>query len=138
MRASLSAGSTTAPHFVILSTSFVHAALLRRCCKMMRASWHSIQAVVAFACIGPGGRSAVTLADTGLWASARNGDALASARMATTIEETIGRAAIALATEAAGDFTVLCGAAKSCVSSKPCRSNDMDLHLIDGVVKIAA
>src|ERR1700746_1280602 len=57
MNASRSVGSTSAPHFVILSTSFVHAALLRRCCTMMRASWHSVQAVVTFACMGPGGNS---------------------------------------------------------------------------------
>src|SRR5437588_12781023 len=58
MKASRSLGSTTAPHLIILSTSLVHAFLLRRCCKMMRASWHSVHAVWTFDCIGPGGRSA--------------------------------------------------------------------------------
>src|SRR5579862_4769916 len=57
MNESRSCGSTSAPHFVILSTSFVHEALLRRCCRMMRASWHSVHAVVTFARMGPGGNS---------------------------------------------------------------------------------
>src|SRR5579864_1137917 len=67
MRASRSCGSTSAPHLVILSTSLVHAALLSRCCTMMRASWHSVQAVVALACTGPAGNSGLE-AD---WAHAR-------------------------------------------------------------------
>src|SRR6266852_2973319 len=57
MKASRSAGSTTAPHLIILSTSFVHAALLKRCCTMMRASWHSKHAVFILVCTGPGGKS---------------------------------------------------------------------------------
>src|SRR5258708_3480132 len=57
MNPSRSAGSTNAPHFTILSTSFVHAALLKRCCRMMRDSWHSVHAVITFACRGPAGSS---------------------------------------------------------------------------------
>src|ERR1700674_975780 len=53
MKESRSAGSTSAPHFVILSTSFVHAPLLSRCCTMMPASWHSVHAVRTFARGGP-------------------------------------------------------------------------------------
>src|SRR5437867_1969129 len=56
MKASRSLGSTTAPHLIILSTSLVHAFLLRRCCKMMRASWHSVHAVWTFDCMEPDGR----------------------------------------------------------------------------------
>ena len=56
----------------------VHAALLRRCCRMMRASWHSRHAVVAFACIGPAGRSAVT-APVGFRACTENGERTRSA-----------------------------------------------------------
>src|SRR5581483_10859140 len=59
MSASRSLGSTIAPHFVILSTSLVHAALLRRCWTMMRASWHSVHAVVAFAAMTPSGSSSL-------------------------------------------------------------------------------
>src|SRR5262250_3418702 len=55
MKASRSLGSTAAPHLIILSTSFVQAALLRRCCTMMRASWQEAQAAAAFACKGPAG-----------------------------------------------------------------------------------
>src|ERR1700677_4684494 len=107
MRASRSAGSTTAPHFVILSTSLPHVALLRRCCRMMRASWHSRHVVVALACIGPGGRSAVTLATVGFWACTENGSA---AEISNAIAMTDLRAA----------------------------SGNMHLHLIDGIVEIAA
>src|SRR5580692_10493715 len=57
MKLSRSAGSTSAPHLVILSTSFVHAPLLSRCWMMMRDSWHSVHAVVTFACTGPAGSS---------------------------------------------------------------------------------
>src|ERR1700693_1668242 len=76
--------STTAPQFIILSTSFVHAALVRRCCRMMRASWHSVQAVVALACIAPEGRSAVGFCGAGFWAWASNGDETARKSKATT------------------------------------------------------
>src|SRR3954452_9393905 len=47
----------TAPHLIILSTSLSHAPLLRRCCRIIRASWHSVQALRTFACIAPSGRS---------------------------------------------------------------------------------
>jgi hypothetical protein len=57
MKASRSAGSTTAPHLIILFISFVHAALLKRYCAMMRASWHSKHAVFILICSGPGGKS---------------------------------------------------------------------------------
>src|SRR5580700_5199241 len=127
MRAARSAGSTSAPHFVILSTSFDQAALVRRCWRMMRASWHSRQAVVALACIGPAGRSAVTLAPVVFWVWAEKGGAAASARAA--------KAAVSLAK--------LCGAVKSRALSKLERRlrrklGNMDLHLIHGVVKITA
>jgi hypothetical protein len=57
MKTSRSPGSTTAPHFIILSTSLVHAAFPNRCCTMMPASWHPKHAVVIFARGGPGGKS---------------------------------------------------------------------------------
>src|ERR1700694_887005 len=83
MSASLSLASTTAPHLIILSTSLVQAALLRRCCKMIRASWHSRHAVVAFAWIGPGGRSSVTFAGSAFSDNAQKDDVVAIARMAS-------------------------------------------------------
>src|SRR5437667_10298077 len=58
MKASRSAGSTTAPHLIILSTSFVHAASPNRCCSMMTESWHSKHTVFILACSSPGGKSA--------------------------------------------------------------------------------
>src|ERR1700731_4526440 len=143
IRASRSAASTTAPHFIILSTSLVHAALVRRCCRMMRASWHSVQAVVALACIAPGGRSAVGFDGAGFWARARNGDETARKSKATTR----GREECALLVKEARtgapalvDFVKICGAAESRALSNLRDSllGDMDVHLIDGVVEIAA
>ncbi len=58
MKASRSFGSTTAPHLVILSTSFVHAAFPNRCCTMMPESWHPKHAALILACNGPDGKSA--------------------------------------------------------------------------------
>src|SRR5580693_684674 len=149
MRASRSIGSTTAPHFVILSTSFVHAALLRRCWRMMRASWHSRQAVVAFACIGPAGRSAVTPAAAGFCAWAENGEANTRTSSAMATEALAGNNGALHSgshpirgCEAPVGMTILlrssdaaCGRA----SSKLCRAlGNMDLHLIYGVVEVAA
>src|ERR1700722_8071442 len=57
MKLSRSAGSTSAPHLIILSTSLVHAPLLSRCWLMMRDSWHSVHAVVTLACAGAAGNS---------------------------------------------------------------------------------
>src|ERR1700733_8039939 len=57
MKGSLSAGSISAPHLAILSISFVHAALLNRCCTMMRDSWHSVHVVVTLLCTGAAGNS---------------------------------------------------------------------------------
>lgn len=57
-KASRSPKSTTAPQFIILSTSFVHAAFPNRCCTMMPESWHSKHAVLILASCGPGGKSA--------------------------------------------------------------------------------
>ena len=56
-KASRSCFSTSAPHFVILSTSLPHALLSRRYCTIIPESWHSIHAVFTLGCIGPGGRS---------------------------------------------------------------------------------
>src|SRR5207253_6028667 len=58
IKASRSPGSTTAPHLIILSTSFVHAAFPNRCCTMMPASWHPKHAAFTLACSGPDGKSA--------------------------------------------------------------------------------
>src|SRR5579863_4615147 len=52
MIASRSAGATCAPHLAILSTSLVHAALLRRCCVMMLSAWQAVQAVATLSLIG--------------------------------------------------------------------------------------
>src|SRR5713101_2675024 len=57
MSASRSWGSTSAPHLTILSISRVQAALLSRCCTMMRASWQLKHAAAAFSCKGPAGNS---------------------------------------------------------------------------------
>src|SRR5713226_5405613 len=57
MSASRSWGSTSAPHLTILSISRVQAALLKRCCTMMRASWQLKHAAAAFSCKGPAGNS---------------------------------------------------------------------------------
>src|SRR5271156_204469 len=143
MRASRSAGSTTAPHFVILSTSFVQAALLRRCWRMMRASWHSRQAVVAFACIVPGGRSAVTLAPADFWAWAESGGAAVNISKARKIPEqqmrSRGRKPGSLMKRAAAlkprSSASLPG---STLLSAFKLSRNMDLHLIYGVVEVAA
>src|SRR5262249_55357013 len=53
IKASRSFASTAAPHLVILSTSFTHAALLSRCCTIIRASWQVRHAAAAFAFAGP-------------------------------------------------------------------------------------
>src|SRR6266700_7051315 len=58
MKASRSPGSTTAPHVIILSTSFVHAAFPNRCCTMIPESWHPKHAAFILACSSPGGKSA--------------------------------------------------------------------------------
>ena len=71
MKAFRSPGSTTAPHLIILSTSFVHAALPNRCCTMMPDSWHSEHAVFILACSGPGGKSTDCGSNTGTHVSHR-------------------------------------------------------------------
>src|ERR1700690_2381291 len=45
IKAARSLGSTKAPHLIILSPSFVQLFSLRRCWRIMLASWHSVQAV---------------------------------------------------------------------------------------------
>src|SRR5271170_2027654 len=143
MRASRSVGSTTAPHFVILSTSLVQAALLRRCWRMMRASWHSRRAVVAFARIGPAGRSAVTLAGEGFWAWAESGAAVASISKARKIPEQQMRSrglkpGSLMKRDAAlkhRSSTLLHAFSFSGALNK---SRNMDLHLVYGVVEVAA
>src|SRR5229473_1452119 len=72
MKASRSPGSTTAPHLIILSTSFVHAAFPNRCCTMMPESWHSKHAVFILACSEPGGKSADCGRNTGTHVSDRS------------------------------------------------------------------
>jgi hypothetical protein len=72
MKASRSAGSTTAPQLIILSTSFVHEAFPNRCCTMMPESWHSKHAVFILACSGPGGKSADCGHNTATHVSDRN------------------------------------------------------------------
>src|SRR5689334_7712848 len=103
MKAPRSLASTTAPHLIILSTSLIHEGLLKRCCRIMRESWHSVQAVRTFSCAEAAGRSG----DCPL-----NGDAAASNASA------IARA-ICLSEHGLNEL------------------NDMNLHLIDGVVKIS-
>ena len=71
MKASRSPGSTTAPHLIILSTSFVHAAFPNRCCTTMPEPWHSRHAVFILDCSGPGGKSA-DCADTATHVSDRS------------------------------------------------------------------
>src|SRR5438094_4117582 len=72
MKAPRSLGSTTAPHLIILPTSLVHVSLPRRCCRMMRGSWHSRQAVRTLACTGPGGKSGDCAQESGTAASQNN------------------------------------------------------------------
>src|SRR5215469_4409881 len=55
MSPSRSLGSTTAPQRIILSTDLVQALRSSRCWTRMLASWHSMQAVVAFCCMVPAG-----------------------------------------------------------------------------------
>src|SRR5271170_2719891 len=151
MRASRSVGSTTAPHFVILSTSFVHADLLRRCWRMMRASWHSRQAVVALACIAPAGSSAATLAPAGFWAWAANGEAAANTSRARKIPDQQMRLRglkpgssmkrdAALKRRSSTSLRVFSFSRALNRSRDLSRnvSGNMDLHLIYGVVKITA
>src|ERR1700723_2535490 len=109
MSGSRSLASTTAPHLIILSTSFVHAALLSRCCRMILASWHSVHAVVAFCAIGPAGRGAVRLDREPFGPGAQKGG---DPGRSNTREP-----------PPAIHFPIL---------------SHMDLHLIDGIVKIAA
>src|ERR1700733_1002311 len=164
MRASRSAASTTAPHFVILSTSFVHAPLLRRCWRMMRASWHSRQAAVALACMGPAGRSAVTPADCWAWAEMKvsasrariaNGgrglkptsfgklNAALKRRSSTVLQRSTARlrSAASLGFAARPGFVALhrCVVGhRSTVVRGLLGLGDMDFHLVYGVVEIAA
>src|SRR5438034_490090 len=72
MKASRSPGSTTAPHLVILSTSFVQAAFPNRCCTMMPESWHPKHAAFTLACCGPAGKSADSAHKTATHVSDRN------------------------------------------------------------------
>src|SRR5277367_901203 len=92
---------------------------------MMRASWHSRQAVVALACMGPGGSSAVGLAAADCCAMDANGEKI-----------TIAISISAVAARAGLSFSGLDSTAASRGAlSKLCH---MDFHLIDGVVEIAA
>jgi len=49
IKAARSLGSTRSPHLTILSTSFVQLFSLKRCWRIIFASWHSVQAVCTLA-----------------------------------------------------------------------------------------
>src|SRR6267143_5127550 len=101
---------------------------------MMRASWHSRHAVVAFACIGPAGRSALDFAGTDFCEAAPKGEAStrASKAKATITVTSFDRQ------HAIDFFSPTDGLADwlDDTGLDDMGLGDMDLHLIDSVVKI--
>src|SRR5271169_396260 len=122
--ASRSLGSTSAPHFIILSTSLVQAGLLNRCCTMMRASWQVEHAAAAFSCMGSAGNLSFEL-ELGE-ASPANATALKMARVRIVVLSFRRIRSLGL------HLPVLD------LPGLHSLGLDIDLHLIAGVVEIAA